>query len=371
MNILDQIKKRFSSQGHHSSPLWIPENRVHSSKPGSESPEIVLESGKHYFRLWLSEMFLKNDRSWFTGLHPAVHSEINLNYGNRSQSVSNIVGPASMKGFTPDSMNSAIQQNCPLTPIMPFCGGSIEFLVGLLAVEGKNDIKTFINVLDSFSKILVSSQFSAALKYAEKVSQGINDFVGVADGKLLLTYNTTLTNTTEGNHHSQLKSGYIALIDSQGDQLNIENLWISDGCLKRGPNRDQLQPFSGWNFALLRIEALTTRDDWESLETIQSPFQNAIDSINQMNFELATQYLRSAISAAIHCDDLTRDDRRKVIMSLRHHYSKFKSDFENLRAQPSAAEQVSLSRIIESYEPENTDSNITEMTEEEALSGLE
>ena len=41
------------------------------------------EAGRHYYQLWLREMYLKNDRTWFSTWYPAVHSLVSHKYGSQ------------------------------------------------------------------------------------------------------------------------------------------------------------------------------------------------------------------------------------------------------------------------------------------------
>ena len=73
--MLDWFVKLFRSSSQHSLYVPIPASRVRHSD-GTAADGEPLAAGSHYFKVWLVEMFLKNDRDWFAMWYPAVHSAV-------------------------------------------------------------------------------------------------------------------------------------------------------------------------------------------------------------------------------------------------------------------------------------------------------
>jgi hypothetical protein len=54
MSLLDQLVSLFSADGTKGACVFIPYGHIENPR----FQELPLKAGKHYFRLWLSEMFL-------------------------------------------------------------------------------------------------------------------------------------------------------------------------------------------------------------------------------------------------------------------------------------------------------------------------
>ena len=71
------VKGWFKKQWKKSSVHYI-----HAQIPTAQQDvpvvEVTLEAEKHYFRLWLAEMFLKDDKRVFRSYVPVVHSAVSL-----------------------------------------------------------------------------------------------------------------------------------------------------------------------------------------------------------------------------------------------------------------------------------------------------
>src|SRR5262245_62628582 len=54
----------------------------------------TLDVYSSYFRIWLSDMFLKKSKEWFQGQVPAVHATVQLKFGNQNEvTFSRVAGP--------------------------------------------------------------------------------------------------------------------------------------------------------------------------------------------------------------------------------------------------------------------------------------
>ena len=61
MSLLDWLKDKIEHPSHKF--IYHAVDSTHA--PGAAGQAVAMEAGKHYFRLWLSEMYLKNDTEWF------------------------------------------------------------------------------------------------------------------------------------------------------------------------------------------------------------------------------------------------------------------------------------------------------------------
>ena len=293
--------------------LYLPIDHSHVKSP-YYSPN-SMQAGQHYFRLILAEMSLRRDREWFASWYPAVHSLVTFRFGDQKVEIPYIAGSLALKDLNVTNLDRIIQLNHPLTSLVPFNGGDIDIFAGLLAMQGTNYLDRFINVLTNFSKLLTVPQLSAALSVASPLVHGVEELLGVNNGTLHLGFHQ-LFSKGGGN----LQPGYIAVILAQESEISKSRLWVVDGRLRQGNSLDDNQPFSGYTYILLKIESQEERDDWESLSSIQRPFNKAIDTLLNGKSQEAESFLRWAIATALQSPDLTLGHRFAAARCLKERF---------------------------------------------------
>jgi hypothetical protein len=325
MSVLDWFRAQMKTPASHY--LSEPIDPVRVKLKTGVADSTPLESGKHYFRLWLVEMFLANDRQWFADWHPAAHSSVNFEFAGKTTLVSNVVGASRLKNLDPNHLNRVIQQNIPLTALVPFNGGTVGLTAGLLAMKGGNDVQKFIKVLGDFGSLLAVPQLSAAMAVAKPLSDGIGDLLGATDGELLLGIESTLA-AAGGGGDKILRAGYWAVVGAKTTEMDRNKFYVVEDRLQYGDTIESSTHLTGRNYMLFRIEARDTRDDWDSLATIQEPYERAIEMLKLNNVPEADTFLRTAIANALTCPELTKlVDRRRVVEQLKARYKEAKQDF--------------------------------------------
>ena len=146
----------------------------------------TIKANEHYFRLWLDQMFLTDEKTWFTDWHPAVHSAVTMEFGGQTQVISRIAGASALKDVDSNHLNRVISLSTKLTDLMPFRGGEVRINAALLAMQGKNSVKQLIDVLGEISTKLAVPQLSMALDIAKPLAQGVSALVGVTNGEMML-----------------------------------------------------------------------------------------------------------------------------------------------------------------------------------------
>src|SRR5207245_9158975 len=120
--------------------------------------------------LWLSEMFLKRDVEWFRTRHPAVHAVVRFDFGDKKIELPTVAGLFDLPGIDTKNLGDVIQLNYQLTGLLPFNGGSVEILAGLLAMTGADYLEQSIKTLGQFSSLLAVPQLSAVLNVAGPIA---------------------------------------------------------------------------------------------------------------------------------------------------------------------------------------------------------
>jgi hypothetical protein len=279
--------------------------------------------GRDYFRLWVSEMYLRKDVNWFKTWHPAVHSLVRYTYGTRQVDIPQIAGELDLNGVDESHLERVVQLNYQLTTLIPFSGGAVKIAAGLLAMEGQDYLKRFIKVLSDFSGLLAQPQLSAALNLVGPVATGIEELLGATNGQLHLGMHQTFA-SAGGGGDNVLRPGYIAVVRAGENEVAPERLWVQGDRLRVGRSLEDNTPFTGYPYMLFRIEVRSERDDWEGLAAIVDPFNEAVEALGAGENERAETFFRKALATAAVSPDLTAADRRRVTEALKERFDEIK-----------------------------------------------
>jgi hypothetical protein len=345
MSIWTWFTNRWQQEAKHYTYVRIPADHV----DGRNLLPDELKAGEHYFKLTLAEMFLKDDRAWFSAWHPATYSLIRFTFGDSEETVSHLAGPSSIKDVDQHA-NASISMNYTVVPIVPFNGGNIELEAGLVAVKDSDDVKQLLKVLTDVSSTLAVPQLSAAIGFAQPLVNGIESLTGSDKNITILRLHDTFS------AGPTLRARYLAAIALPARSIPEAELFVKNDKLCRGVSLAVAQPLSGQNYVLFRIDALTQRDDWEDLTAIKEPFLQAIEMLNSAVaepdpdkkkgvLEEAQRRLRSAKLAAFRSKDLTKIvGRRQVIDALQRKFNEAQQMFG--QGASAALEEFNLSRVM-------------------------
>jgi hypothetical protein len=300
----DTIKGWVDKNAGHYLFVTIPKDRTDADY--DDSP---LEADRSYFRLWLNEMFLTKSREWFSDWHPAVHSSVQLKFGDYDN-----VNLSRVARAPENKLSQAVLLNYTLTELVPFRGGTVEIEAGLLALKGKDYLQTTIKLLQEFSG-LIAAPLSQALNIAEKVSSGMQDVLAGSDGEVHLALHQAFTSA--GGGQNDLRPGYFAVIKAEASNIASDRLYVKESKLyyAAAPGA-QPQPLAGYDYMLFRIEGRKERDDWR-LKNIQEPLDRAMEAILQGEDQKAKAYRMVAITNAFQSPDLAVYDRRRVVQAIK------------------------------------------------------
>ena len=221
MSLLDSLKSIFAKDARKQAYVFLPYTNI--EKPNF--PDEPLEAGKHYFRLWLAEMFLEKDVDWFRTWYPVTHTLVTFQFGDQTLEIPHVAGASQLNGLTEGNLQKLIQLNYPLTTLMPFNGGVVDIVAALVAMQGKDYISSVVKVLGDLSKLLVVPQLSAALSIALPIANGVQDLLGGASGEMRLGLHQAFVGKG-GAGTNLLRGGYIAVIDAPAEQYPESKLFV-------------------------------------------------------------------------------------------------------------------------------------------------
>lgn len=248
--------------------------RIPPDHQDEQVTETVVLAEQHYFRIWVSEMFLKHDGRLFRDYVPVVHSAVTLRFGERpAQELPYVAGPQQL-GLE-SSVGKGVQVNHPLTNLLPFRGGVVGLAAALLAYKEKDYFNGFMEVLSDVSGLLNVGQLSTTLKVVDVAVDGIQNMLGGGDKDLHLLYYQGFGGS-DSSGGASLKSGFTAVIKANANSFDEKQLWVKDKRLHFGKTLEEARPLEGYDYMLLRTEATERRDDFLSFDSLGKLLKDAI-----------------------------------------------------------------------------------------------
>ncbi|MCZ7543148.1 MAG: hypothetical protein M5R40_06240 [Anaerolineae bacterium] len=343
MSLFDILKSRVDQEAQKL--LYFSIDPAHTDRALNAQP---IQAGRHYFRLWLSEMFLRKKVQFFKQWRPAVHSLVKFDFGDQQVEIPNIADESKI-GMQEQGQGDVVARNYVLTPLMPFNGGVVEIEAGLVAVQGANYLDTLIKVMGDFASLLAVPQLSSALSVAQPLANGLQALFGAGNSALQLGFHDAFVGGGAGAA-SPLQEGYIAVIRATEADVRKERLWVVKDELREGAGLSDGQhaPFQAFDHMLFFIEVREERDDWNQLTSIREPFQQAINALGDADETKADAFLRAAIVAALQSPELTKADRRRVVTVLKAEFDSVKADlgYAGLVAAPGPILETSMKRAM-------------------------
>jgi hypothetical protein len=345
MTLFDRLTQLFSKNAQKHVYAPIPRDHV-ADADYSDEP---LVAGKHYFRLWLKEMFLEKEVDWFRTWIPMAHSLVVFQFGNQKLEIPHVAGPTHIKDLDEGHLQNVISLNHPMTSLMPFDGGVVEVVIALVGMKGKDFAAAVTKVLGDLSKLLMQPQLSSALSIALPVATGVQDLLGGESGQIHLGVHQSFTGKAGGG--ASLRGGYIAVIRGSEAEYPPKRLWVANGGLRIGDSLAGSQPLTGVTHMLLQLEGQTERDDYRSLTSISDAFEDCLKQLSEGAEDKAKDAFRQTLFLVKTSPDLTRAHRVTVAAALREEFEQARQDgLASVRSS-----ERSLSEIIRRRAPNAQD----------------
>lgn len=309
---------------------------------------IEAEVNRHYFRLWLSEIYLSYDRKWFQTYYPTTSSLVRCSFDGKTIEIPSLSGEFTLSQVNVKDLTHALRLNYALTSLIPLSGDTVELQAVLLAMPGENYLTSFINVMSDFSKLLTVPQLSSAIQITETLAGGINQLLSSNNTGALLGLHQTFTDKDGPN---PLKSGYILVPLTSEDRIRPEQLFVVNGRLRAGTDLSHNTAVTDYSYMLFHVEVRDKRENWNAFQNIYTPLQEAIKALRKGKKaqEDAEAYLHTAIGEALLSPDLVLYDRNTVAMKVQACYEEAR---KNLGLGAISIIPTSLDEIMSLVVPE-------------------
>ena len=275
---------------------------------GDDEPVLTAKAEEHYIRIWLTEMFLRDNGSWFTKRYPLTYSLISLNAAGQSKEYANVSGKNKLE-IKQTNLGQSVLVNYPMTPLLPFRGGTVEMDCGLVSMVASNIIQKFTGVVSDFAGKLGQAQISAGIDLAAAVAASVQDLLGAGDAVSKLYYHNAFA---AGSGGDPLTSGYILLSERPEGEIDAGTLWITPSGVRQGYDPASLSALRPQDYMLIRIEVRADRADYRSFDYIKQPFDAALDAKDEGDDAKGRVLLAQARGAVNRSPDFTATDRKRI-----------------------------------------------------------
>ena len=344
MGIVDSLKRLWSKDSVHYTVAVLPDANVLPAFPSAD-----IEAERHYFRIWLAEMFLKDDRRLFREYVPVVHSAVTLTYGTLTKELPYVAGPHNLN--LASELGEGVQLDHRLTNLLPFRGGAVDVATALVAYKEKDFFQGFVSVLNDVSGLLNAGQLGSYLKFAETAVDGIQTLLGAGDKDIHLLFFRGFGGTSPTGGHT-LRSGYTAVIKANANKFDKTKLFVNDSRLLYGNTMQTAQPLTGYDYLLLRFERTESRDDAMSFEEFAKLLQTAIREGHQDRAR-GDSVIKAAEVLVWESTDLTLDDRFRVAKAITDVYLRSFGEANIAKFRETDTLELLVSRIRE-VDPRHT-----------------
>lgn len=285
----NRVKGWFDANATHVTVRFIPE-------PASAP----IGAYQGYLRLWLAEGFLSKAATWGNQHFPALHGGASLQFlGGKTTPFTTLTRP-------PGSWTvPGAQFDFPITPLLPFNGGTVEVEAALYQASVAGPLATAVGLIGNLAS-LIGPPLAVAAGIADKISDGLDDLLQSAGDQPILGVHWTMVAPGGGGH--QLQPGHLVVVSAPQRQLGPMSIHEGRLVVDSGVGEGLL---TGTDYLVVRVECRQERDDWRfpDLDELVRAAEVAATEGHDDTFKARRT---EAIARAWNSTDLTPNDRKRV-----------------------------------------------------------
>lgn len=326
---------------------YIPIEQDHiDDENGWDEPFV---SDQHYFRAFVSEMFLLDGRQWLTEYDPIVFSALEFNYDQSRQEEPKLVGPELLGQGRPAAPQGTLYLETPASGLHPYRGGDLTFTVILYRAKRSNHLANLLKIVEKVvGAVDPSIAFASYINMANIITEGLDLILNGEQTDPIIGIRNTLPAPSE------IKPGYYALINASERSVNRESLWIRDGRLQAGDSLQTSKPYRDHDFVLFKLMKYQKRDDVNVLPFYHLWEEARKRAIEPASWEEAKSIFTTLYRELLISPDLTESQKD----SLRKEYM---GKLKDLRRHGFEHQQLGASRYTYPDRNENTLEKLDEL----------
>lgn len=276
---------------------------------------LTADSG--YFQVFAYSIHLAREREFLSYYVPTVASIVTETSANETREHVRVAGPGDLQRLEASAMGRTIVVNRPLTPMLPFRGGTVSVVAGLVAYKVKDNLPALIEVVSSVTKLAGGPAAAGTAEAIGAVAKGVGSLFTLGDKDLIVSLDHTWSGGTgdagDGDAVA-LREGYWVLLNQPAGTR--KDLWIKDGQLLVGPTSSQLKPLVGVDYLVLRLATASSRDDW--VDFCRDELQRRDEAYEiQGDVEEADRQNKLAMAKILYSPYFTRSDKKTRLNELK------------------------------------------------------
>jgi hypothetical protein len=257
-------------------------------------------AGQGYLRLWLAEGFLAKSVTWGDKHFPALHGGASLRFLGTE--------PTPFTTLTRPNGSWAVpgaQFDFPVTPLLPFNGGTVEIEAALYRATVSGPLATAVGLVGSLGS-LIGPPLDVAANIADKVSAGLDAIMQASGDQPVLAVHAAMVAPGGGGY--ELQPGHLVVVNAPPQQVG--ELSIRDGRLAVAVGAGHI-PLTGKDYLVVRVECRAERDDWSFPELRELIRQARVAAVEGNDDAFKARRLQ-AVTRALSSPDLTPGDQIRV-----------------------------------------------------------
>jgi hypothetical protein len=283
---------------------------------------------KDYFRVRLSEMFLKDKTNYINGFIPMAVALNVFSYGGSQCTVPVLVGNQVLSTIDKYVKNETVEfRNVPIIGPVPHTGDDFSLFIGLYRVSVENLSKSLFGVIEKLVGAFNLANLSSYLGIAKHIGDGLVDLIGLKEVEMRLGIMDTF-----GSGANTLRDRYLLCVNAPEHEVNSDRLWVKNGRLYEGDSIESNTVYNSHDYCLVRIERLETRPDITSLPFHQL-FEESKAKIWDGNPPEAERLFLTLMRQLTNSPDLTVEDRGTLMETYLANYQQEKENYAGITSR--------------------------------------
>lgn len=329
--MFDIINKILKQPRHKKLYSRIPDDHI----AGSESARSFDKPVGNYFQIRLCELYLRDKREYWFEYNPMGIVVSEFLYDGKRECVPYFVGNQIL-GELEDYLDGQYVdfRNTRVAGPIPYMGDDVGLFVGLFRIKVNDLMENLFGILENIAKSFDATMLSRYLEISKPLSQGFSDFFKLKKNDLRFGVRDVFNDLT--NDPQQMRQGYLVYSNCPENVISLDNLWVNNNQLYYGKTKEKTEPFKDYDYCLVKIEFLPTRNDY-----IKLPFYDLWKTTRLLLMndekEKAKWKRIEMLQSLANCPDLTEEHREKLIGIFELNYLNLleaKSDKKTRSAEP-------------------------------------
>jgi hypothetical protein len=333
MSVWDRFRDFWGEHGKDDSrePLWM----EHLTRDQVTDSDLRLRSGidvkpgVHYLQLTARRMNLRTDELFGAGRFPVVHSQVLLDTtGGSKITYPAVAGHDALGELDLAAGGNATGASYPLTPVVPYHTGQLEFVAGVVSMKGDNNLigpltRVVSRVTTAFpAAVGVGTAVQTAIGFADTALSCVEDLFGLPDSKIVLGMHDLFGDGIG----TPLRTGLFAVVDPRSGDHGASDQIVERGRLrfdseelKYETQPGQLLALRGYDWIVIELGALDHRP-YTAFPDLVAAYNNAVEELGNDATRAVAEF-NAALMLAGLSGQIVRRDRAAVMSEMRDDFT--------------------------------------------------